>query len=456
MLRWYQDIQATLAKEPETWLAYLYGQHYFTLKKKSKSKYYYHGKLFLLIMYIYTVFKRTSFADFAVNKKCKFLVYAGTLNQKSALNSTIKGLKGKGESVLVLSPEALITKDEIKSGYYNKISYKLGDSFKSLVISIFRIKEILSNSKSKSSELLKSNLDKFLLIHHELAYFDRILGEVEPSFIVISSDHGAKSRCLLALARLRNIETVYMQHASVSQYFPALNFDFSFLDGAASLDIYRQCEKNRIDSSSFATRRLIYLSGQKKEISNFPCHKKKIVGLAINQLDRIPDVVDLISYLHCNDINVRLRWHPRFGRGNVRDLLSKVDVYNVDLSDPSEESLGNFFSKLYCLVASNSSIHLESALCGVPTIYYDVTKPDHLDYYGYVKNGVAIHALNNADLKIKIKKIYDGNLLLNHDAVRYYSATHGTDWEGDEGNLVAEILIAHDQNRPPVIEPIIF
>ena len=37
------------------------------------------------------------------------------------------------------------------------------------------------------------------------------------------------------------------------------------------------------------------------------------------------------------------------------------------------------------LVASNSSIHLEAALDGLPTFYYEMSKVLFPDYYGYVK-----------------------------------------------------------------------
>jgi hypothetical protein len=72
-------------------------------------------------------------------------------------------------------------------------------------------------------------------------------------------------------------------------------------------------------------------------------------------------------------------------------------------------------------------------------IYYELTPPDLPDYYGYVKNGLTRPADSVEDVLALVKSIRD-NHVPNAEAVRYYSATYLTEWDGREGELVAECL----------------
>ena len=60
--------------------------------------------------------------------------------------------------------------------------------------------------------------------------------------VVFSNDHNVQNRLFLHACKLSNIHTSYIQHASVSQYFPPLNFDLSFLYGEVDYEKYK---KNR-------------------------------------------------------------------------------------------------------------------------------------------------------------------------------------------------------------------
>ena len=72
-------------------------------------------------------------------------------------------------------------------------------------------------------------------------------------------------------------------------------------------------------------------------------------------------------------------------------------------------------------------------------IYYELTRPDHSDYYGYVKHDLTQQAASVPEVLQIIEKTQDSHAP-KAEAVGYYSATYLTEWDGKEGQLVAECL----------------
>src|SRR5690606_38668060 len=99
-----------------------------------------------------------------------------------------------------------------------------------------------------------------------------------------------------------------------------------------------------------------------------------------------------------------------------------------------------FMDLLHCLIAGNSSIHLEAALLGIQPIYHEITAGEMSDYYGFVCHGLVKQAQTLDDLMAAVKNSGQSTGP-DQNAVRYYSATYGTQWYGREGDLVAESLI---------------
>ena len=136
----------------------------------------------------------------------------------------------------------------------------------------------------------------------------------------------------------------------------------------------------------------------------------------------------------------RLRWHPGQAILDIKQYrVAFVSSERVSLSDPNIESISDFMAKIGWLIAGNSSIHLEAAIAGVMPIYYELTRPDHIDYYGYVKHGVTHSAASATEVLELIERTRHGHTQ-NAEAIRYYSATYCTEWDGREGELVAECL----------------
>src|SRR5690606_2893843 len=111
---------------------------------------------------------------------------------------------------------------------------------------------------------------------------------------------------LVSLARNLDIKTVYMQHASVSCLFPALNFDYAFLDGESAYETYLQCEGNRSAHDCMLRDRKVIFSGQKKELSRSRLSPRpKVVGLAVNVLDINEDIAHFVKKLAFHGVNLK-------------------------------------------------------------------------------------------------------------------------------------------------------
>lgn len=452
-MNWLKRANYVLHQEPESWLSYLYGQQFEKLKHLHQSKSKLRGGCWRILVWLFRLAKNMGVRTKPIEKTCDYLFFAGTKNQMLALEGTVEAFHERNINYLVVAPEALLTQNKRGGNRYKVIKFSPIVVIKSLLLASIRIRNLLNQLKDKNKLIKRHGLDTFLEVYSSLVYFDVLLRKTKPKLVIVSNDHNTSNRVLLAIARSLNIKTAYMQHASVSALFPALNFDYSFLDGRSALSIYQSCEKNRPESDSFIKERKIYLTGQKKkiEVKNSFHNKNQYVGVALNLLDSIDSIEKLVSSLTENSIFPIVRWHPALSGVNIENLKHRLSKYRVIYSNPNDESLNYYFSKVFCLIASNSSIHLEAAISGITPIYYPLGEQYIKDYYGYVRNAVAINIESEKVLLETIKKIKHSEVGINKEAIQFYSATYGTLWEGKEGGLVAEILLSEEQESDPPI-----
>src|SRR5690606_33507240 len=60
----------------------------------------------------------------------------------------------------------------------------------------------------------------------------------KPERLWLSNDHTYVNVAFLYASKKLRVKSFYLQHASVSDMFPPLNFDLAFLDGKIALNIY--------------------------------------------------------------------------------------------------------------------------------------------------------------------------------------------------------------------------
>ena len=437
---WYKEIKAILEREPEIWLSYLHGQQLWNIPHLTRARPRYRGLFFQVAKFIkhLLIYLRVRQPG-ASGDPVKVVAFFGSLNQKHSLEITIDSIRQRGITVLAIAPEGLIERPTGKQ-QFSPFRYSLLDVCKALFLLGRRGPALYREVKTVHPIAVSWYFVKFCSAYGYLCAFHRILKQTKPEFVITSNDHNVPNRCLLAVAQKLGIKTVYLQHASVSNLFPALRVDFAFLDGQCALDIYRECEHNCRPIDAEAPKPKILLTGQKKPLTRPKTSGREVIGVALNSLDKVDAAIEFVNDLADAGYAIRVRWHP--GQKD-RDIKSYKEAFagypRVSLSNPKAESVADFMANIGWLIAGNSSIHLEAALSGVLPIYYELIPTDNPDYYGYVKHGLAKLARTSADILwwVENTERYKGP---KPEAVRYYSATYLTEWEGREGELVAECL----------------
>lgn len=439
-MSWYTNIQRVLSREPETWLAYNFGQNLESIPHLLRNKPRYRGVVLLSIGLLIWVLKNSHFRrqpTKGVDGPCRFLVFADTINQMNSLDPTIDALRNKGERVLAIAKGQLLDNPERKKRYL-KYSFGLLEGIRGFTLLVMRGVTLGRSLRGMNPVAINWYFNRFCEPYFYLVFFYRLLKEKNPEFVITSNDHNSPNRCLLAVAHYLGIKTVYMQHATVGELFPALRVNYAFLDGESALDTYRKCERNQPPRSCNVPMPAVFLTGQKKKIIRRDVPSTFSIGFAVNILDSPLAAVEVVYKLVESGCDVRFRWHPGQSESDIhkyKKLFSGCD--QVFLSDPRVESGSDYMERIRYLIAGNSSILLEGALAGICPIYFELQAPSIPDVYNYVKHGLAKHARSVDDLLVLI---HTEQVKVNERAVRYYSATFQTDWEGREGELMADCL----------------
>lgn len=236
-----------------------------------------------------------------------------------------------------------------------------------------RFVKLLNGKLTKINPYLNFDFEICLLIGF---YYTNILilKLNKPKYIWLSNDHTHNNVSFIYAAKKLNIKTIYIQHASVSNLFPPLYFDYVFLDGEVAYEIYKKI-------GIAGTK--VYLTGNPKldgYINKFsPTNKFSKILVCINRVDNIVDFEDLIDEILNLGIEVKLRKHPYLNftsRNEDRIELSKEFLFMDALPGIS------------LVIAGDSNVHLEATICNVPSMY--LATSSYFDYYGFVKNQVVI------------------------------------------------------------------
>jgi hypothetical protein len=449
-MKWYREVLSVFKRESETWLAYLEGKALNSFPQYKPKPPRIRGAALRLCVFVFGICRNVRILSKprVKERNVQFLFYIGSLNQLRSITSTIDGLNAAGCKLICLSssrPSGL--KDE--KFKINIIRYGLIDVVKTIFVMVLRFRNLRAQLGGFRSNSGSWYLDSFLRSYVYTIYFLGFLRRVKPEFVVVANDHSVSNRCLLAVARFYKIKTVYIQHATVSEIFPALQVDFAFLDGQYSLETYRQCRKNMPYETHEISGPMVFLSGQTKTITKANRNFGKNVGVAVNMLDDFQAANRLIHSLLEYDYEVIVRLHPRQpGADVIRFNRMYFDFSQVKFSDPVFESIDEYLGKISFLVAGNSSIHLEAALAGVVPIYFRLNDDVLFDYYGYVRNRIAIEAKSLDHVsRIIDAESYDSSI--DESAVRYYSASFGTRWQGREGLFISDCLVQISRERKP-------
>ncbi|WMX16022.1 hypothetical protein [Aureispira sp. CCB-E] len=266
----------------------------------------------------------------------------------------------------------------------------------------------------------------------------QFLEKYKPRYIVWANDHSIFPRALLMAAKTLEIPTIYIQHASVTPYFPPLDFDLSLLEGQATLDQYQS--NGRVNG-------LVKFVGMPKFDSYINCRNTKIrvqnIGVCSNKMDEQVVVETFLRELSNTFPTITITFRPHPADDTSFNIPNKV------LRSTKEENAFDFLKKQDLIIAGNTSIHLEAVLLNVVSIYYEFIpfEEDIRDMYRYCKNGLASHALDYEHLLELIKKEIEAKDTEVYKKAAYYNAVLGTENEGKSGALAIQYINEFMQGR---------
>jgi hypothetical protein len=300
----------------------------------------------------------------------------------------------------------------------------------------FKLIKVIKKSSREYREIIKNHFETFWCTYGCYRLSDKILNYYNPKILIVANDHNSLQRCFIDIANKKNIVTIYVQHASVTEKFPPLNFTYSFLDGKESLEKYLFNKKSKGN---------VYLSGGvrfdncvKKKNDNFIFTNDTFnIGIAINTLDEIDEVKSLCFKLMSKSINGKkvrliLRQHPS---SNQKRLFKWCLNNQIEYSDSFIEKPFDFLSKIDILIANESSIHLDAVIFGIPSLLYNMSKLSIRDWYGYVKNKLIKVAISPEEIIGIITNERDLFPAIN--IIKYYHAAYSTSYERKVSDIIS-------------------
>ena len=382
--------------------------------------------------------------------KCDILFFSGSFNQYKCLSKIYCRISTKYKCEFIVKKNFREAYNISSSCIYFKLCIK--DIVYVVILFLYRIKQVHNDLLNINKRLLNSGIDQFLMVHPYIIYSNRLLKKTKPKFIVLSNDHSVFNRCLIVLSNVYNIKTIYIQHAPISVYYPKLLFDYAFLDGENSLEMYSELKNNDSLEISNIIKPHIFLSGfiQKSYISH-SINSKFDYGIAINKLDPLDNVVNFINEINLNKKSFSLRLHPAMNKSSFKNKLKRkllLTHSKSEIHSAYDKPIDIFFSSVNSLISGSSAIHLEAAIFGIKSYICSFGSSKFIDTYNFTTKGLCPRIECFGDLE-KIQKFYcaDNN---RNEALKFYSSTYNTQWFRHEERLIEKtllsLMISEDKN----------
>lgn len=265
----------------------------------------------------------------------------------------------------------------------------------------------------------------------------------QPKLIIMANDHLEINRAIMGVANNMGVKTMYVQHAAISETFPPLKFTYSMLDGYDSFNKYKRI--GGIEGR-------IYLCGGVRFdnviVENRIKKSKKIIGIAINAIDDTDTAKELCLFLK-NHLpqemyGLILRPHPAMAQEKWAEWCANN---NIGFSNSKKESSFNFLNRINVLLSNQCSIHLDAAVCRIPSIVYNMASYPQNDVYSFVKNGLVREIETKENILDFIVSVNEYSR--NVEAVRYYNSSYATEFEHHVAEFITRlinVLISDDNN----------
>jgi hypothetical protein len=299
-----------------------------------------------------------------------------------------------------------------------------------LPVHLRQLYDTYASSDPRGRRAIRLRLDDYVLTQGYLSVAREILEASRPRLVVLANDHNMQSRTFLHAARHAGIRTVYLQHASVTERFPPLAFDLSFLDGLDSAHKYARAGSPVVGD--------VFLTGIAKAdpVRRLAAERRggvRKVGICVNLLDDTNDVVSAVTTLRelRPELEFTLRPHPRDRRKWER---------HVDLAVSRGETSFEFLTEVDAIVSGPSNIILEAGLAGIAPIFLDFSGRGG-DNYGFVAAGLCPRATSAVEAASWLSPSSVAALReRTMTALPRYCASAGTRFDGRVGEAIAGLI----------------
>lgn len=372
-------------------------------------------------------------------RQTDLVFFADSQNQISSLTPIMQALPQEEESALVLLNTQSRNTGPAPRDIYLPLS--LSGRVMAMVLALIFLPRLILRLRGFSG-LSQHYLGRFLEIYRILPGAVAALRTLRPKLLIVANDHTPACRLLCFLARRMGIKTLYLQHAQVSAAFPALDFDYAFLDGQIALKTYQAiAARSQIPPQQAVT---VFLNGEKKTQSPARQNRGNAIGLAFNTIDAVDRAVELVKTIRAARPDpILIRLHPAMDPHWTAQMQSQIaDISDVTLSSAKDSPVGAYFDALQFLISGDSSIHVDAQLQNLPSYYAPLhNNPNYQDYYGFLAQGLVPSLPQNLD-----------NLPAEYqpatDALRRYSESFATKWQGREDQLSAQTILALHRKNP--------
>lgn len=286
----------------------------------------------------------------------------------------------------------------------------------------------------------KENEERAIVSHYFIYYlfsygyvkcFSDLIVDNNIKCVLFSNDHIGANRALEYICKDNNVPSIYIQHASVSDYYPDLNFSYSFLDGLDSFIKY--VENKTFDSVPVIFGAIRYSDLKKNRKSDNTL--KNTIGIAVNVIDTEEVVSDLCRSIENGfpDIKIIIRAHP-----NLLKRPFHIEGKNVEYINAVEEPILDFFNRIDVLVSNDSTIHLDAIEFGLVSIKYNLSAEGFSDQYSYVDKGL----IKNCEKPVELLSFLRNPGLAKSDPsiVRYYDHSYLQDYELRLDEIIATFI----------------
>lgn len=296
-----------------------------------------------------------------------------------------------------------------------------------------RFIRLLNRKSKKERDIILHDFVHYFFIEGMFIWWTVYLRITKPKRMFFSNDHLVWHRVLRMAAQFNNILTVYLQHASVTEKFPKLEFDLSLLEGKDALNKYR--------IKGVAGK--VELIGMVKFDKYFSRINRNVriqsIGICTNILDNESKIEELCYFIHSSlkGVDVFLRPHPRDLRWSFYKKMR--EKFHFQLSDSTKENSFEYLTKVDVNIAGETSIHLEAVLMNVYPVYFQLNR-DVIDLYGYIRNRLVTDVFFNVDDLADFLSNIRNEKMGVRERAKYYVDTVNSEFDGASIELLKKYV----------------